>query len=86
MNPYPKPVADVGDAIADAMLDMIDQEEPLLRQALYAAIKQGAYVSAREPGDPANATDGGREVVRFPQLGREYVIPLVRVGGRRSDA
>jgi hypothetical protein len=85
MNPYPKPVADIGDAIADAMLDMIDQEEPLLRQALYAAIKQGAYVSARKPGDPTDPTDGGREVVRFPQLRREYVIPLVRIG-TRSDA
>lgn len=85
MNPYPKPVADIGDAIADAMLDMIDQEEPLLKQALYAAIAEGTYIAHHVPGDPTNPTDGGREVVRFPQLRREYVIPLVRIG-TRSDA
>lgn len=82
----PKPQADLGDTIADAMLDLIEQESPELQAALHRAIKAQEFVSRREPGDPTDPLDAGTEVVRFPALAREYAIPLRRIAPRRFDA
>jgi hypothetical protein len=82
----PKRVADFADSIVDVILDLIDAEpDPVLRRKLLRRAKAEEWDYERHPGDPSNPTDGGHCLVRFGTL-REYVIPLVRVGGRRLDA
>jgi hypothetical protein len=74
----PGPVADLGDAIVDRILDLIDAEpDPNLRTRLLERAAREEWVLHRFPGDPTNPADGGRIICRFGDE-REYVIPLLR--------
>lgn len=72
----PKPVADLGDIITDALLDAINQEPPELRDELHAAIAAGDYRAQRFPD---------REVVIFPRQDLQYDIAFVNVSRLAAD-
>lgn len=86
MTIAPKQVADFGDNVIDAILEMIDAEpDPELQRTLLQRAHRKDWLYQRFAGDPSNPLDGGRVVVTFEGL-REYVIPLVRVYARWTDA
>lgn len=79
----PKPVADLGDNIVDAILDLIDAEpDEELRLTLLRRAYAKDWQLERRPPDPSVELDGGAVIARFGEL-REYVVPLLRIAPRR---
>lgn len=81
-----KPAADLGDAVVDRVLDLIDQEpDQELRLKLLRKAYAREWQLERRPPDPSIELDGGAYIIRFGSL-REYVVPLLRIAPRRLDA
>jgi hypothetical protein len=76
MRTVPKPIADFGDWVADAILDAIDKEPEELRDRLLGEIKRGEHQVQRTEA---------HVLVQFPTAKIQYVIPLLQAFRPSSD-